>query len=91
MLVQTFSTIRSIQPFRPVGLSKDLLLLGSDSGVVTLVEAVKEAGGQFRAVAQLKCGPQGFRRDVPGEYVAADPSGRAIMAGERSEGPCGWG
>lgn len=78
---QAFSTIRSIQAFRPVGLSKDLLLVGSDSGIVTLLEFQKEHGA-IKTVAELFCGKAGCARDVPGQYVAADPSGRAIMAGK---------
>eukprot|EP00952_Eustigmatos_sp_NYUAD-ZCMA_P012941 51686-Eustigmatos_ZCMA.PRE.1 len=59
-----------------------MLVVGSDSGYITLVEMQKLPGAnseELRCVAKLRVGQAGCLRTVPGEYVAADPAGRAIM------------
>jgi len=77
----TFSTLRSLKAFRPVGSSKDLLLLSSDSGSITLVEYIHE-DKEFALVVSQSYGPPGCRLNVPGQYIAADPHGTAVLIGE---------
>jgi splicing factor 3B subunit 3 len=69
--------------------SQDYLVVGSDSGRLSLLELVhygsnEQQGGYYRlrCVAWLPLGPSGCRRGVPGEYVAADPKGRAVFTGK---------
>ena len=61
-------------------MKKDYLVLGSDSGRIVILDfdAEKKA---FVKVHQETFGKTGCRRIVPGEYLATDPKGRAIMIG----------
>ena len=61
-----------------MGTNKDYLVVGSDSGRITILEYVAEAN-EFRSVHVETYGKTGCRRVVPGQYLAADPLGRAIM------------
>lgn len=63
------------------GANRDLVIIGSDSGKVSIVEF----DTQLNDWKVLHCevfGKTGCRRIVPGQYVAADPKGRAILVGE---------
>ncbi|KAA6371683.1 MAG: putative Splicing factor 3B subunit 3, partial [Streblomastix strix] len=64
--------------FRPVRQKKDFLALGSDSGKLSIVEydASKE---RLVPVFQEAYGKTGCRRIIPGQFIAVDPKGRAIM------------
>ncbi|KAJ2512812.1 pre-mRNA-splicing factor rse1, partial [Coemansia sp. RSA 2049] len=79
-----FCKIRSIAAFRlgGAGGAKDYVVLASDSGAMTMLEY--EAGNQggrrrFRQAQSHEFGRSGLRRLMAGQYVAADPSGRALM------------
>ncbi|KAJ2659008.1 pre-mRNA-splicing factor rse1 [Coemansia sp. RSA 1200] len=76
-----FCKIRGIAAFRLSGSSqgaKDYVVLASDSGAMTILEY--EAGRRrFRPVQSHEFGRSGLRRLMAGQYVAADPSGRALM------------
>ena len=72
-----FSVVRSILPFRLIGENTDYLVIGSDSGKLSIVQYDNESNSWKR----LHCetfGKTGCRRIVPGQYLASDPKGRAI-------------
>lgn len=73
-----FGILRSIAAFRLTGSTKDYILLGSDSGKITLLE-YKPDLTSFVKVHQETFGKSGVRRVVPGEYMAVDPKGRTVM------------
>jgi len=78
LAVNTFSNIRSLMPFRLHGATKDYIVIGADSGKITILEYSPEKN----RFDQVKCetfGKTGCRRIVPGQYLAIDPKGRAIM------------
>ncbi|WFD42592.1 pre-mRNA-splicing factor rse1 [Malassezia psittaci] len=75
-----FGNIRSMLSFRISGGTKDHLVLGSDSGRIVILEYnAKEL--RFDKVHQETFGRSGNRRVVPGQYLASDPKGRAVLIG----------
>eukprot|EP00038_Savillea_parva_P021739 m.35912 g.35912 ORF g.35912 m.35912 type:complete len:1203 (-) comp5341_c0_seq1:190-3798(-) len=77
---EVFGVIRSLRSFRLTGGSKDYLVIGSDSGRVVILEYHQDKN----LLEQVHCetfGKSGCRRIVPGQYLAVDPKGRAIMIG----------
>ena len=56
----------------------DHLVLGTDSGKVSVLKYVDN---KFQKVHLETFGKTGCRRITPGQYLAADPKGRAIMIG----------
>eukprot|EP00039_Didymoeca_costata_P018972 m.335766 g.335766 ORF g.335766 m.335766 type:complete len:1204 (-) comp17672_c0_seq1:1765-5376(-) len=77
---EIFGAIRSMQPFRLTGGSKDYIVLGTDSGRITIVEYIPTKN-VFQRVHMETFGKSGCRRIIPGQYLAIDPKGRAIMIG----------
>ncbi|KAL1922827.1 uncharacterized protein VTP21DRAFT_9203 [Calcarisporiella thermophila] len=77
---EVFGIIRSLSPFRLTGGSKDYIIVGSDSGRIVILEYNPEKN-QFDKVHQETYGKTGCRRLVPGQYLATDPKGRAVMIG----------
>ena len=77
---EVFGLIRKIAPFRLTGLNIDYVVVGSDSGRITILE-FKPEKEKFEVVHQETFGKTGWRRIVPGEFLAVDPKGRAIMIG----------
>lgn len=75
-----FGSIHSLASFRLTGGSKDYLIIGSDSGRITIAELDTKSNA-FRVVHQETFGRSGARRIVPGQYLATDPKGRAVMIG----------
>ena len=65
---------------RWTGSSKDYLVLGSDSGRIAILEYNTTTNG-FDRVHNETFGKSGCRRIVPGQFLAADPRGRAVMIG----------
>jgi splicing factor 3B subunit 3 len=63
------------------GANRDYIVIGSDSGKIAIVEFSAETNS-FRTVHCETFGKTGCRRIVPGQYLACDPRGRAIMIGE---------
>ena len=61
-------------------MQKDFLVVGSDSGRIVILEYDSEHN-KFVKIHQETFGKTGVRRIVPGEYLAVDPYGRAIMIG----------
>ena len=56
----------------------DFLVVGSDSGRIVILE-YNAAKNVFDKVHQETYGKSGCRRIVPGQYMAIDPKGRAVM------------
>ncbi|XP_057291635.1 splicing factor 3B subunit 3-like [Hydractinia symbiolongicarpus] len=77
---EIFGVIRDLMAFRLTGGTKDYLAVGSDSGRIVILEYLP-AKNCFEKVHQETFGKSGCRRIVPGQYLAADPKGRAIMIG----------
>lgn len=80
LATDAYGTIRSLASFRLTGGTKDYLVLGSDSGRIVVLEYDAE-GNAFVKVHQETYGKSGSRRIVPGQYMATDPKGRAVMVG----------
>jgi len=78
--VDIFGVIRSLVSFRLTGATKDYLIVGSDSGRIVILEYNADKN-RFDKVHQETFGKSGCRRIVPGQYLAADPRGRAVMIG----------
>ena len=78
--IHAFGVIRDLLPFRLTGGSVDYCMVGSDSGrIVVLKWDTKE--GTWDKVHQETFGKTGCRRIVPGQFLAADPNGRAVCIG----------
>ncbi|KAG2230019.1 hypothetical protein INT48_003065 [Thamnidium elegans] len=75
---ECFGLIRSLAPFRLTGGSKDYVVVGSDSGRIVILE-YNPVKNTFDKIHQETYGKTGCRRIVPGQYMAADPKGRAVM------------
>ncbi|KAI1285558.1 Splicing factor 3B subunit 3 [Halotydeus destructor] len=76
--VEVFGIIRSMMAFRLTGGSKDYLVIGSDSGRIVILEYHAQKN-IFEKVHQETFGKSGCRRIVPGQYIAVEPKGRAVM------------
>ncbi|KAM0044694.1 putative WD40/YVTN repeat-like-containing domain superfamily [Helianthus debilis subsp. tardiflorus] len=57
---------------------KDYIVVGSDSGRIVILDYNKEKN-VFDQIHQETFGKYGSRRIVPGQYLAIDPKGRAVM------------
>ncbi|KAK7114295.1 hypothetical protein V1264_000378 [Littorina saxatilis] len=78
--IEVFGVIRSLMPFRLTGGTKDYVVIGSDSGRIVILEYIPSKN-QFEKIHQETYGKSGCRRIVPGQYLAVDPKGRAVMVG----------
>ncbi|KAJ7522261.1 hypothetical protein O6H91_18G003700 [Diphasiastrum complanatum] len=78
--VEVLGAIRSLVQFRLTGSQKDYIVVGSDSGRIVILEYNKEKN-IFEKIHQETFGKSGCRRIVPGQYLAVDPKGRAVMVG----------
>jgi hypothetical protein len=63
-------------------LLSDYIVVGSDSGRIVILEYIGTKN-IFEKVHQETFGKSGCRRIVPGQYLAIDPKGRAVMIGNR--------
>ncbi len=59
-------------------LALDYIIIGSDSGRITIIEYVP-AHNKFNRLHLETFGKSGIRRVVPGQYLVVDPKGRACM------------
>ena len=57
------------------------MVVGSDSGRITILE-YGSSKNQFERIHMETFGKSGCRRIVPGQYLAIDPKGRAVMIGK---------
>ncbi|KAJ1996125.1 pre-mRNA-splicing factor rse1 [Coemansia spiralis] len=81
-----FCRIRNIAQFRLTGGSKDYIMMAADTGALAVLE-YNPKKKQFNTIQYHEFGRTGLRRLIPGQYVAADPRGRAVMiaGAERSK------
>lgn len=61
----------------------DYIVIGSDSGKLVILEYNPDKN-QFNKLHEETYGKTGCRRIVPGQYLAADPKGRAVMLGKKN-------
>ncbi|KAI1770802.1 Pre-mRNA-splicing factor rse-1 [Hypoxylon cercidicola] len=73
-----FSVIRGVASFRLAGSTKDYIIVASDSGGIAVLEYLATQN-RFTRVHLEMFGRSGVRRVVPGQYLAADPKGRACL------------
>lgn len=73
-----FSVIRSLHAFRLSGANRDYVVIGSDSGKISVIEYDIQAN-DWKLVHCEVFGKTGCRRIVPGQYIAVDPKGRSIL------------
>lgn len=59
----------------------DYIVVGSDSGRIVILEYLPQKN-VFDKAHQETFGKSGCRRIVPGQFLAIDPKGRAVMIGE---------
>lgn len=59
-------------------ISIDFIIIGSDSGRITIVEYVPSQN-RFNRLHLETFGKSGIRRVIPGQYLAVDPKGRACL------------
>jgi hypothetical protein len=62
------------------GATTDYLVLGSDSGKIVILEWVTDSNS-WRKLQEETFGKTGCRRIAPGQYLAVDPKGRAVIIG----------
>lgn len=75
---KVLSLIQRIEKVRLVGTQTDLLALTADSGTLTL-SRLDKTSKRFVPVAQHPHSKPALRRLTPGEYLYAEPRGRAIL------------
>ncbi|PGH17226.1 pre-mRNA-splicing factor rse1 [Polytolypa hystricis UAMH7299] len=73
-----FGIIRTLAAFRLAGSNKDYIIIGSDSGRITIIEYVPSQN-RFNRIHLETFGKSGIRRVIPGQYLAVDPKGRACL------------
>ncbi|KAF2673961.1 pre-mRNA-splicing factor rse1 [Microthyrium microscopicum] len=73
-----FGIIRGLAAFKIAGSNKDYLIISSDSGRIAIVE-YHPAQNKWSRLHLETFGKSGVRRVIPGQYLAADPKGRACM------------
>ncbi|ODQ58395.1 hypothetical protein WICANDRAFT_57231 [Wickerhamomyces anomalus NRRL Y-366-8] len=79
LTTQIFGIIRSVANFKIAGAGKDYLAVTSDSGNLSILE-LDLPNGQFNALFNEPYHKSGIRRLSPGQELAVDPKGRAILA-----------
>lgn len=62
----------------------DYIVVGSDSGRIVILE-YHPSKNMFEKIHQETFGKSGCRRIVPGQFLAVDPKGRAVMIGNVKE------
>ncbi|RSH89543.1 pre-mRNA-splicing factor rse1 [Saitozyma podzolica] len=78
---EAFGVVRNVAGFRLAGMTKDYILLSSDSGRMSIIEFVVSPTPHFESLYQEVFGKSGSRRVVPGQFLAVDPKGRSCMFG----------
>ena len=77
---EVFGIVRSLMLFRLTGGGKDNVVMGSDSGRICIL-GYNATKNSFDRVYMETFGKSQCRRIVPGQYLAIDPKGRAVMIG----------
>ncbi|KAH8894828.1 Pre-mRNA-splicing factor rse-1 [Thozetella sp. PMI_491] len=73
-----FGIIRAVSSFRLAGSHKDYIILATDSGRIAIIEYMPKEN-RFARIHLETFGKSGVRRVIPGQYLAADPRGRACL------------
>lgn len=73
-----FGILRNLSSCRVPGTPRDLIIVASDSGRITLL-SYDHVKNRFERVHLETFGKSGVRRTIPGQYVASDPRGRCTM------------
>lgn len=73
-----FAVLRSASIMRIASVGRDCLVLGSDSGYASIA-TYDVISKSWNIVASAGYGRVGCLKDTPGQYVAGDKAGRAIM------------
>ncbi|KAK0623436.1 Pre-mRNA-splicing factor rse-1 [Immersiella caudata] len=73
-----FGIIRAISSFRLAGSHKDYIILATDSGRIAIIEYIPKTN-KFARIHLETFGKSGVRRVIPGQFLAADPRGRACL------------
>ena len=81
MICIYFNIFNNLFIYFTLGSKQDYLVVGSDSGKISILE-FDTTINDWKVVHCEVFGKSGCRRIVPGQYLAADPNGRAIMIGE---------
>tara|TARA_B110000208_G_scaffold3620_1_gene4865 strand:- start:2062 stop:5706 length:3645 start_codon:yes stop_codon:yes gene_type:complete len=76
--VECFGNVRSLLPFRLIGNKVDHIVVGSDSGKIVILRFDVKTS-TFEKVHEETYGKTGCRRVTPGQFLAADAKGRALM------------
>ncbi|KAG0680909.1 pre-mRNA-splicing factor rse1 [Pichia californica] len=74
----SYSNVRTIASFHSIETSKDLILLTSDSGMLSIIE-YDPIKNKFISIKNETYYKTGISRLSPGEYICVDPKGRAAM------------
>jgi splicing factor 3B subunit 3 len=79
--IETRSILRACAVLRLTGAKRDVLTLSSDSGAVSILDFDPAAvpGAGYKILHCVVYGKVGCRRETPGQYLAVDPKGRAVM------------
>lgn len=64
-----------------IGANRDYVVVGSDSGKISILE-FDASVNDWKLLHCEVFGKTGCRRIVPGQMLAADPKGRAILIGQ---------
>jgi len=80
LATEVFGVLRDLRPFRLNGSSQDYVIAASDSGRIVILE-YKADKNEWDKIHEETYGKSGCRRIVPGQYLAVDPKGRAVMIG----------
>lgn len=75
---EIFGIVRSLASFRFTGATKDSILMGTESGKISVLDYSPEQNS-FVISHEETFGKSGVRRVVPGEFMAVDTKGRAVM------------
>ena len=75
--VETRSILRSCASLRLTGEKRDVLSVTSDSGAISVLDF--QPNNTCKVIHCMTFGKTGCRRSTPGNYVAADPKGRAVL------------
>jgi splicing factor 3B subunit 3 len=79
---ETQSVLRSLEAVRLSGSKRDVLAVGADGGRLTVLDFEPcGSGGQPSLLHCPAFGRTGCHRGMPGQYLAVDPKGRAVLVG----------
>lgn len=78
MSYNVFGIIRQLALTKVAGAKEDYLIVTSDSGRISILEYIEDENTWNRVQLETY-GKSGARRVIPGQYLAADPMGRACM------------